>query len=68
MNGDRLAACGLGLLTIWRTDDFSVVNTMNLKNQCDSVEFSPDDKLLVATKYDSPKITVIDSLSSKIET
>ena len=34
MNGDRLAACGLGLLTIWRTDDFSVVNTMNLKNKC----------------------------------
>jgi len=48
-----------GLIKIWNTVDFSFLNTIQLKNVATRIEFSPDDRYLVAFHYNNPTFITI---------
>ena len=41
--GDQLAACSKGILIIFKTLNYEIIKTLELPNNCNNLDYSPDD-------------------------
>ena len=57
--GSELATCQDGKLKIWAADSFKLIKSVELLSQCSKIEFSPDDKYLLALPKSSNLASVL---------
>jgi len=57
--GSELATCQDGKLKIWAADSFKLIKSVELQSKCSVIEYSPDDKYLLALPESSNLASVL---------